>query len=304
VGEYLNLLLTSLAKLEAHTDNRGFIEANVARVNIGAMLGEAWVEKYVLPSLHPDPWMLNGNEEWFKAHPVDGTDIRRGLHFYRVVRFSDALFTVGLGRINGFDVLRKRLRERTDMRALFAELEIASLLVKNKATVKVIGESGTRGQDFDLLVAVRGVSVSVEITAIAADAVMSARSILNRLRQKRTQVPANRLAILYLVVPDAWMTNYTAAFLLFNAAINRFSRESKRFNAVVLTWESLNIRVPGIPAKRYLQAVYNNTARLRIPDHSVFGIKTDKWGKRGYSESLLDKLRAYRLKQQIQNEIG
>jgi hypothetical protein len=175
MGEYLDLLLTSLARLEAHTDNRGVIEVNIARVNIGAMLGEAWVEKYVLPSLHPDPWMLNGNDEWFKAHPVDGRDIRRGLHFYRVVRFSDALFTVGLGRINGFDVLRKRLRERTDMRALFAELEIASLLVKNKATVKVIGESGTRGQDFDLLVTVRGVPVSVEITAIATDAVMSAR---------------------------------------------------------------------------------------------------------------------------------
>jgi hypothetical protein len=157
VGEYLDRLLTSLARLEARTDNRGVIEANIARVNLGAMLGEALVEKYVLPSFHPDPWMLNGNDEWFKAHPVDGTDIRRGLHFYRVVRFSDALFTVGLGRISGFDVLRKRLRERTDMRALFAELEIASLLVKNKATVNVIGESGTRGQDFDLLVTVRGV---------------------------------------------------------------------------------------------------------------------------------------------------
>jgi hypothetical protein len=97
------------------------------------------------------------------------------------------------------------------------------------------------------------------------------------------------------------MANYTAAFLLFNAAINRFSRESKRFNAVVLTWESLDTRAPDIPANRYLQAVYNNTARLRIPDYSVFGIKTDKWGKRSYNESLLDKLRTHRLKQQIRS---
>jgi hypothetical protein len=100
------------------------------------------------------------------------------------------------------------------------------------------------------------------------------------------------------------MTNYTAAFLLFNAATVRFSRESKRFNAVVLTWERLDTRAAGIPANRYLQAVHNNTARLRISDYSVFGIKTDKWGKRSYSESLLDRLRTYRLKQQIKNDIA
>jgi hypothetical protein len=77
VGDYLDLLLTSLAKLEATTDRGVFIEANLARVNIGAILGERWVEKYVLPSSRPDPWMLNGNDDWFKAHPVSGKDIRR-----------------------------------------------------------------------------------------------------------------------------------------------------------------------------------------------------------------------------------
>lgn len=59
-----------------------------------------------------------------------------------MVRLSDAFSTILSGKIEEGDLLRKRFRERTDMRALFAELEIASLLVRNKVLVKVIGESG------------------------------------------------------------------------------------------------------------------------------------------------------------------
>ena len=144
MGEYLDLLLASLAKLEASTDKRGLIEANLARVNLSAVLGETWVETYVLPSTHPDPWMLNGNEDWFKAHPVSGTDIRRNINAHGVVRLSEPFFTILSGKIEDGDLLRKRFRERADMRALFAELEIASLLVRNKVSVKVIGETGKR----------------------------------------------------------------------------------------------------------------------------------------------------------------
>ena len=301
MGEYLDLLLTSLAKLEASTDKQGVIEANLARVNLGAILGETWVEKYVLPSPHPDRWMLNGNNDWFKAHPVSGRDIRRGMHTYRVVRLSDAFSTIISGKIEEGDLLRKRFRERTDMNALFAELQIASLLVRNKVPVRVIGESGKRGEDFDLLATVRGVPVSVEITAIEEGAVMSPRSILNRLRSKRTQVPPTRPAILYLVVPGAWMENYNLAVLMFDAAIRRFMLQSRRFNAIVPSWE--NVTPTGdIPIRRHLQPVYNNHPRFRIPDYSVFGVKRDKWGRSDYSDSLLNRLRAYRLKQKIRND--
>jgi hypothetical protein len=291
----------ALAKLEASSDKQGVIEANLARVNLSAILGETWVEKYVLPGPHPDPWMLNGNDDWFKAHPVSGTDIRRGIHGYRVVRLSNAFSTILSGKIEEGDLLRKRFRERTDLRPLFAELEIASLLVRNKVSVRVIGETGKRGEDFDLLATVRGVQVSVEITAIEEDAIMSPRSILNRLRSKRTQVPASRPAILYLVVPDAWMGNYNLAVLNFDAAIRRFMLQSRRFNAIVLSWE--NVTPTGdIPIRRLLQPVYNNHPRFRIPDYSVFGLKRDKWGTSGYSDSLLNRLRAYRLRELIRND--
>ena len=139
-------------------------------------------------------------------------------------------------------------------------------------------------------------------TAIEEDAVMSPRSILvNRLRSKRTQVPASRPAILYLVVPDAWMENYNLAVLKFDAAIRRFMLQSRRFNAIVLSWEDVT-PTGDITITRHLQAVYNNHPRFRIPDYSVFGVKRNKWGTSAYSDSLLNQLRTYRLRQQIRND--
>jgi hypothetical protein len=104
---------------------------------------------------------------------------------------------------------------------------------------------------------------------------------------------------LYVVVQDAWMKNHTAAFLMFNTAITRFMLQSRRFNAVILSWENVTPTVD-VPIRRYLQAVYNNRPRFRISDYSVFGAKRDKWGRTDYGDSLLNRLRAYRLKQQIE----
>lgn len=298
MGEYLDLLIESLRRIEAVTDRPPSIEINIARVNIGAFLGEEWVEKYVLPRSDPHPWMLNGID-WVGTNT---RDIRRALHAYRVVRLSDALFTIA-GKLEGFDVLRQRFRRRTDLRALFAELEIASLLVRNKVSVKLIGKSGKKGQDFDLLATVRGMPVSVEVTSINETTVMSAHAIVNKLNHKRNQVPASRPAILYLLVPDQWMRNYTSAFLILNAALARFMRTSRRFNAVILTWERVDL-TGGISIRRLLQAVYNNNPRFHIPDLSVFGMMRNKWGLENYGNSLLTSLRAYRLREEMKRDIG
>ena len=77
--------------------------------------------------------------------------------------------------------------------------------------------------------------------------------------------------------------------------------KSRRFNAVVLNWEKVT-PIGDIPVRGHMQPVYNNRPRWRIPDYSVFGVKPDKWGVSRYGNSLLNTLKAYRLKQQIKNE--
>jgi hypothetical protein len=292
-----NYFLRALEKIETVHKERTLIEINMARILLHATLGDTWCKKYVEFSATPDPFMLNGNDAWLKSNPVPEPDMRRIIYTNRVIQLSDAMFTL-IPKVIGFEGLRRRFQKRKDTRALFSEAQTASLLVRNGVTVEIIGETGKRGEDFDLLATVRGVSVSVEVTGIKGST-LSVSAILNKLKSKRGQVSTKRPAVLYVIVPEAWMKNYTAAFLVFNQAIMSFMQRSKRFNAVVLIWEGVRAGKGGGWAHGYLQPVYNNFPRFRIPDFSVFNLKPDKWGRSRYSNSFLDALRASRLKEQI-----
>jgi len=88
---------------------------------------------------------------------------------------------------------------------------------------------------------------------------------------------------------------------MFDTAIRRFLVQSRRFNAVILNWETV-IPIGDIPVRGLIQPVYNNRARWHIPDYSAFGAKPDIWGVSRPGDSLLNRLKAHRLKQQIKNE--
>jgi hypothetical protein len=292
-----SLFFGALEHVEAVYPQDTVVRVNMAIVLLRAVLGDNWCNKYIRLNSNPDAFMLNGNDAWLAANPVSPPDMRRVIYTSRVVQLSDAMFTI-VPKVNGFERLRQRFHKRNDTQALYSEALITSLLVRNRASVRIIGESGKRGEDFDLLATVRGVAISVEISGFEGSA-LSVRTILNKLNAKRSQVPANRPAVLYLIVPQAWMVNYTAAFLVFNHAIVTFMRRSKRFNAIVLVWEYVRAEEGGGWTGSNIQAVYHNSPRWRIPDHSVFGAKPDKWGRCLYSDSFLDALRSARLKRQI-----
>ena len=265
---------------------------------LNIMLGEEWHNRCVALNNKPDPWMLNGNLAWLTAHPVADPDMRRLNYEQRVIRLSDALFTL-VGKVAGFERLRQRFLARNNTRASFAEAEIASLLVHNGCSVQIIGETGVRGQDFDLLVTVQGVSISVEVTSIQSG-ILSVRAIFNKLNDKRDQVPKNRPAVLYILVPESWMKNYQAAFLAFTEAITRFVRTSRRINIFVLVWESMKEAPGGGTLHRSLQPVFSKRPRWSIPDRAFLTLNRDKWGQSRYSRSFLDAIRTLRIRQQIE----
>jgi hypothetical protein len=297
MGAYNDYFFDALEKIETVQKERTFVELNMARVFISAVLGDDWCRKRIHLNDQPDSFMLNGNDAWLTAHPVPPPDMRRIVHTPRVIRLSDALFTL-VPKVSGFERLRQRFHKRKDTQALYSEAQVASLLVRNGVSVQVVGESGKRGEDFDLLATVRGVPVSVEVTSLQSS-MLSARAILNKLNSKRDQVLSGRPAVLYLIVPESWMRNYTVAFLVFNQAIVRFMHRSRRFNAIVLIWEGVRAAEGGGFMHAHLQPVYNNRPRWRIPDRTVFGLKKDKWGQYQYSDSFVQALRTSRLKMQM-----
>ena len=185
MGVYNDLFFDALEKIEAVQKERTFVELNMARVFLNAALGDDWISKRINFNDKPDAFMLNGNDAWLRANPVPSPDMRRILYTSRVIRLSDALFTL-IPKTTGFERLRRRFHKRKDTHALFGEALIASFLVRNGLPVQIVGKSGKRGEDFDFLTTVRGVPVSVEVSAFQSSK-LSVRAILNKLNDKKTK---------------------------------------------------------------------------------------------------------------------
>jgi hypothetical protein len=299
MASYIPLLLDTLSRLESINTERGSVARNMAGALLFIIFGAEWFKEHVELNANPDPWMLNVTEAWLASHPVPPPDPRRIIHAQRVIRLGDAWFTIVNKRLQGLETLRQRFLTRNDTRASFAETEVASLLIHNGCSVRVVGESGVRGQDFDLAATVRGVQVSVEVTEIMGGH-LSISTALNKLQGKRNQVPPDRPAVLYVHIPESWMQQRALSVLILDAAIRRFFFRSRRYNMVVLMWETFRFTPDGGVSQMFFQPVYNNRARFKIPDCTVFSVKRDTWGMMRNSKSLLDTLRSFRMRQQAE----
>jgi hypothetical protein len=262
--QMLQRVLTELERRYPLSADEDLIEFHLASFFLWIVLGEEWHRRHITLASNPDSWMLNGNDAWCAAHPT-----RRLVYHNRVVRLADAIFTVSAKKVVGADGLLKRLRTRPDTRASFTEAEIASLLAYNGCLVSVVDESGIRGEDFDLLCVVDGVEVSAEVTAIS-ERLLTVQTILNKLGDKRNQVPPHRPAALYLHIPAIWMRDEEAAAPIFGEAVEKFLRRSQRFNIIVILFEEVIPFLNGGFPTLWMKPVYNNRPRHIIPEVEAF----------------------------------
>jgi hypothetical protein len=272
------------------------VEFYLARMFLTMVFGEEWARKRLELNPDPDPWMLNGNDAWLVKNPTH-SDVHLLVYHFRMVRLADAIFTVLTGdRVTGQEGLRQRFLTRPNTKASFTEAEIASLLVYNGCVVNVVAESGMRGQDFDCLATVGDTPVSVEVTGMSGEN-LSLKTVMNKLHEKRDQVPADRAAVLYVHIPWDWITGHASAAPIFAEATERFMRRSRRLNAIILISEDVMPHLAGGIPRMAMRPGYNNRPRHPIPDLTVFGFKGSTAGERRCAISLFDRIRAFREKQ-------
>ena len=99
----------------------------------------------------------------------------------------------------------------------FIEAQIASLQAANGFRVEIVGESGLRGRDFDLVASRDGIVLNIEVTG-KDDIPLSAKTVRNTLTSKRTQLPVTGPAIVYMHVPATWMQDLKSAQATFSEA--------------------------------------------------------------------------------------
>ena len=244
-------------------------------------LGWDWYQRKIAFRDDPDEWM----------HNLRGDNSRFGRIMYnsRVNRLGDAVFTLLKANVKGLDALKQRFLIRPT-KPCFFEAEIASLLAYNRFEVEVTTEHGIRGEDFDLVAARDGYTISVEVTA-KDDGPLTVQTILNTLKKKRTQVPSHRPAILYMRVPAEWMSDISAAQAIFTEAFVDFYKRSRRFNAVILVWEDLVPFLRGAFTRSTMWGCYNNSPRHPFPGTNLSEPTTCSDGRVLLAHSFLEFLK-------------
>jgi hypothetical protein len=279
-------LAKAMVEIESSTSGvRQVVEIGVASTFLKAILGTDWFDRNAKPQAKYDRWMQN------RLRP-EGTHWI--IYFHHLLRLADAWFTLIHGGVTSGDILRKRFHERPT-KPCYIELQVASLLSVNGFHIEIIGESGVRGRDFDLSATQDTISLSIEITG-KDDIPLTANTIRNTLRGKRTQIPTNRPAILYMHIPAIWMRDRAQAQRTFTEAFESSFRNSHRFNAVFLIWEDVIPNEHGGLSETTLWPCYNNYPRNPFNKWSLLDLQTDSTGKPRFAISLYDFLKGVQAK--------
>jgi hypothetical protein len=299
LGNYTEFFIQALAKLEVQSDDHLYVERGISAALLLVIMEREWFMKHIELNDEPDPWMLNASEKWIVAHPVPAPDLRAVIYSNRVVRLANSWYTLIKTSFDGVETLRRRYLKRDDTRSAFTETEVAALLAFNGCKVRIDEEIGIRGRDYDLSASYQGVEASVEVTCITGGP-LSLQTTLNRLNEKRTQVPADKPAVLYVYIPAAWTVLFTFSRIVLGTAVRRFFLRSRRYNIIVFMWERAFLADGCGRVTLAVQPVYNERARFRLPDRTVFSAKRDRnWGLTRSSDSFYQSLLTKRMLEEL-----
>jgi hypothetical protein len=161
-------------------------------------------------------------------------------HANRILLIGETLFL--MRNSPGFQEQRKRMAERP-IRPAFFEMLSAKQFLNNGFEIFARPETGKRGDDFDFIAGRAGETVNVEVTALTAEE-FSEKTIVNRLNDKRDQVPKTAPAVLFCVIPERWTTVGQVEWDEVLGRITRnFFRGTKRIN-VVIFWAEQHMAIP------------------------------------------------------------
>ena len=223
-------------------------------------LGQDFITARIAHTERPDPFMLNDHRN-VTMRPV---------HFTRVSELADFLYIVD--GTPGFAHLLERLRTR-EMEPVFADAEAAANFCRSGFAVTVKREVGRRGQDFDFSATKDGRLINIEVTTTSVPT-FRPNSIRNLLRKKRTQVPRESAAGLYVVIPASWQEGRSNLQTLLVAATRAAFRTSKRFNFVSYVWHLVQEQGAVIITGTVNWPVINDDPRCSAPDLSVLTAET------------------------------
>jgi hypothetical protein len=162
-------------------------------------------------------------------------------HPLRVILVGESLFL--LRSCKGFSEICRRLKTR-NLRSAYYEMLAAKAFYRAGFGIDMRPESGERGSDFDFIASRHRLTVNVEVTALEEKDFYE-RTAINALNHKRRQLPDDKPAVIFVIIPAKWETSVDDINQWTASVANEFFiGGSRRINIIVFqverhidTWE-------------------------------------------------------------------
>jgi hypothetical protein len=177
--------------------------------------------------------------EWFGAHirhdvPKPGflrldfsSDRRREATVFRVVELAENLFN--LQHVEGFDACIAQMKAGAEkIESTCAELDFGRLLYIHEVKFRFVVPTMRKGDDYDFeVIYPDGLVVPADAKCKFETTKINPASVRNSLKKARTQLPDDRPGIIFMKVPQSWMTDgkVTAAMV---GAVRQFLQNTDR----------------------------------------------------------------------------
>lgn len=180
----------------------------------------------------------------------------------RLTQIAQALFV--LRREPGFREICRRLSTREDLRSAAFEAFAAQLFSERGLAVLARPETGLLGQDFDFAAIIDGVEINVEATALRVPS-FNAGTIKSALSRKRSQVPADKPAVIVCFVPGTWRQEAGELDGVLTPIASTFLRRTKWINHLIFCEDLMFPFEAGGSASFHIIGFRNRTVRFPSP---------------------------------------
>ena len=244
----------------SHKNDFAFLLFGLAEQYLRFVFGRNWVNQ-ILYGIHPRVSRQKRPGRYFLRAEIEAADDRlRGQE--RAIRLAEILFN--LQAVEGIDGRVSALSDGP-VEDTYAELEAGHYLRRRGVSFQFVTASGKRGLDYDgEILLPDGTKVNCEMKCKVESTQLSKASILSTLRYARRQLPRDELAIVFMKIPEAWLSQPEISAVS-EQALSDFFRSTSRVLAVVMRWEEVLLQPDGAGAIVYKYRLERNAQVPRPP---------------------------------------
>jgi hypothetical protein len=257
--EHLEFIIACLIfqKLKSNDEpDRTFVLVGLAIDVLRFFMGNDWVNQNVFKQ-HKDVQPEHKEGRRFLRTENVGDGSGAGFHHQeRVTNLASTLFN--MQAIPGIKH-RIAIMRNGDLESALGELQCAKIVSAPQFKLRFIVPTGQKGADYEAeFVTPNGTVICCEIKTKKEATPLTASTIRNTCETARKQLPKGRPGIIFLRIPQSWITTDENKKAV-NAAIAKIFRQSDRLVAIVLVREVWASPSDGGRAVVYLSDTIYNT---------------------------------------------